>query len=693
MKKTFSFAIFLLTLLPFLTAQSGGGTSWDNRAARIEKRAEQFAEGIETKAETLGERWEQRAERWEARAEEVAERLEDRWGNNWSVRLGGLGRTMSIIACPEISFLGIETHVVSIEKARKLGFENRYGSYVSRVMAKSAAEAAGLQAFDYIYGVDEQRTSDNQSLSEILEDYEPGNEATLHFVRKGQKMSTKVKLAETDYDEQDGDDPRPFLGVSPSDEDDEGKLDGVAVEVVEKSTAEEMGLKIGDVITSINGFPVLDWDDVTTAIQNTKPGKAIEVNFKRDDRELSAKGTIKAYEELYPEAENGNWNLDIDWDEMGKVAITNGDDWDDQEEEQDENRAFMGIFTDMVSKEKADKLGFENPYGTYVTGIIPGSGAEKAGLKPFDYIYGFDEYRAGEQQHLGLILKKFKPSDKATVHFIRKGKKSSAPLVFSKPFKAPKVETNSCEDAFFGIVPMTDNEPDGIAISPVPNSTAMDMGLKNGDVITHINGYKMVDWQDVTTAIGMIKPGENISVDYERDGKAMKSSKVLKSYAQTKNCPNCDCGGKETVVIATPPTGSPWGAWDNKSKATAPTPRMNIQDAKLSLGNISSDEKNAMQEKGVRLPETSTLTVENLKLMPNSTTGLFSLDFNLPTNGNTLVRIYNPTGRVLYEYDMGNFTGKFSDNVDISQNGAGSYFLEITQGGKVFTKKISLSSN
>ncbi|MBK8567361.1 MAG: PDZ domain-containing protein [Saprospiraceae bacterium] len=195
---------------------------------------------------------------------------------------------------------------------------------------------------------------------------------------------------------------------------------------------------------------MLDWDDVTTAIQNTKPGQAIEVNFKREDRELTAKGTLKAYEEAYPKGKNNDWNLNIDWDETGKADIVIGDNWgnDWQMDEQDENRAFIGIYTEMISKEKATKLGFDNPFGTYVTGIIPNSGADKAGLKPFDYIYGFDEYRAGDQQNLGLVLKKYKPGDQATVHFVRKGKKATASLTFTKPMKEKKGTWTVARTAF-----------------------------------------------------------------------------------------------------------------------------------------------------------------------------------------------------------------------------------------------------
>lgn len=689
MKKIFS--ILTLACLSFLVVEAqSGGTSFERAFERLTDKVERLAEKVEDQAEITAENWESRSARISAKAERFGGRFEDKWDDDWSVRFEGWGNNLYFTSCPEVSFLGIQTLEVSIEKAKKLGFDNRYGSYVSKVMAKSSAEEAGLQAFDYIYGVDEQRTSDNQNLSDILEDYEPGDEVTLHLMRKGEKMSVKVKLARYEHDFDSDVNHHAFLGVSPQDFETE-EIDGVPVEIVEKSTAEEMGLKVGDVITSINGFPILDWDDVTTAVQNTKPGETIEVNFQRGENNLSAKGTVKSYEDVYPENQNGSWNLDIDWDEMGSVDVAIADDWD-QQVEQDENRAFIGIYTEMLSSEKAKKLGYDNPFGAYVTGVLPNSGAEKAGIMPFDYIYGFDEYRAAEGQHLGIILNKFKPGQTATAHFMRKGKPAKASITFTKPFIADKKEQNSCEDPFFGIIQIDSDGDKGVMVSPVGGSTAKELGLQEGDVITHINGYQMVDWQDVTAAIDMLNPGQTISVDYIRDGKTMKGSKSIKSYAETKNCADCDCGGKPTVVIATTPSPSTGGrGWPQLPSVTSTAPRVSIENVKPSFGTITTEESSALRSKGVQLSETNTLTVDNLRLSTNTSTGLFDLDFNLPSSGNTVVRIYNLAGRVLYEYDLGSFSGKFSDSVDISQNGVGNYFLEINQNGKVFTKKITLT--
>lgn len=690
MKRFFPILLLLVLAATLSTAQSGG-TSIDQHVDRLSRKLDRLAVKLESKIETAAVRIEGESERLADKADEVSVQLEDKWDSDWSVRLEKLGKNLDIRPCPEVAYLGIESHEVSFEKAQKLGFENHFGSYVSKVLAESSAQKAGLQAFDYIYGVNDQRTSDNQNLSDILEDFEVGDEVTLHLIRKGEKMSVTVKLGDYDYDLGENEEVHPFLGVSPSDNEADD-LSGVAVDVVEKSTAEEMGLKVGDVLTSINGYPVLDWEDVTTAIQNTRPGDAIEVSFLRDEKPLSAKGTIKSYQDVYPEDESGNWNLNIDWDEMGNVQIATGDDWE-QGEEQDENRAFIGIYTEMISQEKAKKLGFDNPFGAYITGIISNSGAEKAGLKPFDYIFGFDEYRVGEEQNLGVITKKFKPGQMATVHYFRQGKAAKASLTFTRPYKVEKPVLNSCEDPFLGVNLIEDPIEAGIVVKPVGNSTATDLGLQEGDILTHINGYKMVDWQDVATAVDLMNPGEAISVNFIRGDKQMRASKPIKSYAQTKNCADCDCGGKASVVVATVPGVSNGRGWPSTTIAASPTPRVNVGSVKTNIENLTGSESNSLKNKGVQISETSNLKVENLQVSPNASTGLFDLNFNLNSKGNTAVRIFNPAGRMLYEYDLGSFNGKFSDSVDISQNGIGSYFLEINQDGKVFTKKITLSKN
>jgi hypothetical protein len=73
--------------------------------------------------------------------------------------------------------------------------------------------------------------------------------------------------------------------------------------------------------------------------------------------------------------------------------------------------------------------------------------------------------------------------------------------------------------------------------------------------------------------------------------------------------------------------------------------------------------------------------------------GLFQLQFELPSSGATAIQFYNSMGRVIYDYDLGQFSGEFEDHIDLAQNGTGDYFLFITQGSKSITRKIELTKD
>ena len=79
-----------------------------------------------------------------------------------------------------------------------------------------------------------------------------------------------------------------------------------------------------------------------------------------------------------------------------------------------------------------------------------------------------------------------------------------------------------------------------------------------------------------------------------------------------------------------------------------------------------------------------------LNIFPNPSTGIFDIEFNLPELGDTYVRIYSSNGQPVYFNTLGQFTGTFSDRIDIANNVKGFYFLEVRQDEKVLTKKLVL---
>ena len=187
-------AFILLITLIATSVTVGQELKLEQLAERLSEKAQRLAERIERQAEALEYHVEANAPKWEAKAERLGRQLDQQWSRDWRINLENLPDRIVISDEPDGVFLGIESTDISIEKAKALGFENPYGRYVSRVMSNSAAASAGLLPFDYIYGANDQRTSNNQDLADILEDFEPGDEVTLYFIRKGEKHTVSVRL-------------------------------------------------------------------------------------------------------------------------------------------------------------------------------------------------------------------------------------------------------------------------------------------------------------------------------------------------------------------------------------------------------------------------------------------------------------------------------------------------------------------
>ncbi|RMF24885.1 MAG: PDZ domain-containing protein [Bacteroidetes bacterium] len=355
--------------------------------------------------------------------------------------------------------------------------------------------------------------------------------------------------------------------------------------------------------------------------------------------------------------------------------------------EVEENRAFLGIVGENLSVEKADRLGFENHYGTYVTYVIPGTGAARAGIQPFDYVFGIDEYRTGASQSLGFILSKYAPGDEVEVHLVRRQAIRRLQAVLGSREKVTTVKRDACQDPFLGVAqPPESGRGEGLAVGVLPNSSAAEMGMRSGDRILRINGFPIIDWKDVGTAVDMLTPGDPIRVEVLRGGRTLTLKGTIKSYSATKGCAECTCGGSRFSyyysALGEKPQSGVGVEWE---RVRRPRPQVEFE---ARLAPVEASELHAL--KGALLSR-QPLEVQQLHLSSEENKGLFELRFRLPSRGNTLVRIYNAAGRMVYEYELAAFSGVFRDEVDLTSNGAGTYFLLITQNGRTHTRKIIVS--
>lgn len=346
------------------------------------------------------------------------------------------------------------------------------------------------------------------------------------------------------------------------------------------------------------------------------------------------------------------------------------------------DHAFLGVSSNRISKAKAKKLKFDNPYGNYVTEIIKNTAAEKNGVQVFDYLIGFDEQDFSQERSFSHALQDYKAGDEAVLHLIRQGKRMSIPLAFGNRSNADHSKLSQDEEPFFGVGQSHGDKPaetDGVVVNIVDDSAAETMGLESGDIISTINNYPILDWHDLSAAIDMMKPGETINVTYVREGKVEKGSTAIKSYEATHN-DDYDTEEEEEE--------------EEMDERVANSVLRELQEEaedmpEVDMYDVTAEEAAEMKEKvGVDMPIINNLSVEKLNVFPNPNEGVFNLSFDLPVEGPTSIQIYNAQGRLIYQNELLRFSGTFQESIDISENARGTYFLAVIQNGSSVTKKV-----
>jgi S1-C subfamily serine protease len=556
----------------------------------------------------------------------------------------------------DVGYLGISSEKVSKQKAQALGFDNPYGSYVTKIWPNTAAAKVQLQIFDYIYGIDNQFTERYKDLDDLLKFKEPGEVVMVHFIRKKQTKTVRVTLGQrsnTFYFNTD-DEQKGFLGVTDDCSCPEGEI-GVTVGIVYNSTAQQMGLKDGDVITAINDFPIYDWADIITAVSNAKPGNRISVTYRRNTSTYTATEILK----------NLKATRDSEYAEKARAKP-----------------AFLGIYSAKLSPEKARKLGFDNAHGSYVSAVIPNTAAEKANVQAFDYIYGIDEYRAGENQNLGDILAKYREGEAAKIYLLRNGSTLTKQIVFgARPTEEIAAsKPDECEDPFFGVRNDYRNFSEkGVSVTIVDNTTAEEMGMQNGDVITYINEHPIIDWTDISIAIDNMKVGQSIKVVYLRNGRPLQSSRPIKSHCETMESIE-----KNEIFMKSNEDAQIIIKGEDANRSSESRTRIRIFDpTSRDLSNLSYGAK-------IKIDRSQDLELQNLSFKTTNDPDRLRISFRLPGKGDTQIRIFNQNDRSLYNYELDSFSGVFQDVLDIGQNGSGVYYLYIEQDQESIIKKILL---
>ena len=321
------------------------------------------------------------------------------------------------------------------------------------------------------------------------------------------------------------------------------------------------------------------------------------------------------------------------------------------------SQSYLGITSNKVHPKKADRLGFDQAYGSYITKVSKGTAAEKAGLQPFDYVTQVGDVALSSETSLGNALSNYNAGEVTTVSFIRNGQAMVRNVALGSISDRNHDNRPDDEDPFLG-VHESHNRVDGVDGVPVniaSNTTADYIGMEDGDIITQIDNYPVLDWHDMTAAIDNRMPGDNIAVTVWRDGEEVTMEGRIKS-----------------------------------EEHDAPIDRMiDMEYMEVSYQDMEKEEmeqvEELLEEDISEMPE---LMVTDLKLFPNPNIGQFNLTFEVPGEGDVFIMVYSSQGELIINEQISDFSGRFNESYDLGVNPAGTYYLMVRQGENVMSRKI-----
>jgi membrane-associated protease RseP (regulator of RpoE activity) len=365
-------------------------------------------------------------------------------------------------------------------------------------------------------------------------------------------------------------------------------------------------------------------------------------------------------------------------------------------------------FEHVTSDEKRPQLGvFISSYdengkkGAVVTDIVDGSAAEKSGLKEDDVIIGINKTDISSEKQLREVIGEHEIGDKVTVKYLRDGKElskaielgeSKADRIVVKDFNFDFNEDDfrkqmeklgdmdfdfdfSFDDdaPFFGVTPGKESDEKGVELGTVVSgSSAEKMGLQAGDRILKLNGKSVEDFGDLAEYISEQKAGEELSVEYVRDGKTASAKGELGKRTEATH---------QKRIIRMAPDSNVGGAGSWAPKVVK---EVNVV---IELADCTKEDE-AMLAKPASVEFGKELAINKIEFAPNPSNGQFNLAFELPQNKSTRVMVFDQMGRKVYEELLNNFSGQYKNQIDISAQQNGVYFLIIAQGEKQFTRKI-----
>jgi len=199
------------------------------------------------------------------------------------------------------------------------------------------------------------------------------------------------------------------------------------------------------------------------------------------------------------------------------------------------HRGQIGVYLRTITPELVEGLHLPTNRGVLLPDVLPGSSADKAGLKVGDVVVSVGGKPVTDVRHFALDLYAYKIGQNADIGVLRDGKvqivavkvmeRPDDPERFADMVTGPENLVNR-----LGIVAVTVNDqlrdalgdlriPNGVLVAArTPSSTLLGEGPEPGDVIHAVNGTPVHDLPQLKQDLRKMKPGDTIVLQVERSG-------------------------------------------------------------------------------------------------------------------------------------------------------------------------------
>ena len=198
------------------------------------------------------------------------------------------------------------------------------------------------------------------------------------------------------------------------------------------------------------------------------------------------------------------------------------------------SRGWLGVVIQEVNKDLAESFGLDKPAGALVAQVLEGGPAAKGGLQVGDVILSLDGKPIIMSADLPHLVGRLKPGSKAELDVVRDGARKKLQVAIAAlpeegeelaGIEGPGVERSS-NRLGVKVVELTEEQKKGldlkggVVIKEVLEGPAAMIGLRPGDVITHLNNQAIDSAKTFTKVAQDLPRNRSVSMRVLRQGRA-----------------------------------------------------------------------------------------------------------------------------------------------------------------------------